>query len=198
MVLFLPYPLIMTSVITTSITIERIPKNNLPAYNANMPQLSTLPTNARFRVHGKPFTKLAVLAWDTLRENPDHDLYGVDPQIAPRADAVHCVSEYGVIVLMRPDADVEQLPRASEYAYRVTVDIAHREIPVVLGADTLDAVRHLVRMIGMTYPSLSRVLVAIECEGQHINADGTACREQGKGLQWRAVECRVAVGPVNV
>ena len=158
-----------------------------------MPALSILPTNARFLAHGKPFTKLTVLAWDALRENPDHDLYGVDPQISPRADAVHCVGEDGILVLMRPDVDVEPLAAASEFAYRVTVESkGYREES---GWDTLDAVRVFIRSFGMTFHGLR---VAIEFGGQHINADGSLCKEQAKGLQFRSVECRVAVGSVNV
>ena len=195
--LFQPYPHIITSVITTSTLGNRILKNNLSTYNVTMPQLSTLPTNTRFRVYAHTYTKLAVLNWDATRDNHDHDLYGVDPQIAPRADAVHCVGEDGVLVLMRPDADVEPLPAASEYAYRVTVGTwGTFGSSAVFGAISIDDVRSLIRSIGIA--TVGDLLVAIECEGQHINADGKPCQEQGKGLQWRAVECRVAVGPVNV
>ena len=162
-----------------------------------MPQLSTLPTNSRFRAHGKPFTKLAVLAWDALRDNPDHDLFGVDPQIAPRPDAVHVVSDDGLLVLMRPDVDVEPLPAASEYAYRVTVGTwGTFGSSAVFGAISIDDVRSLIRSIGIA--TVGDLLVAIEHDGKHINADGTLCREQGNGLQWRAVEARVQIGSVSL
>jgi hypothetical protein len=99
--------------------------------------------------------------------------------------------------LMQPGDLVEPLPPippVSEYAYRVTVERSGEQ-ETVYGVDMIELVQRLIRMIGITTPG---VRIAIEHAGQHINADGTLCREQGKGLQFRACEVRVAIGSVNV
>jgi hypothetical protein len=159
--------------------------------------LSTLPTGTRFHAHSEPdaYTKLATLNWDALRDSESHDLYGVDPQVAERPDAVYCVRDGGVLVLMLPDAMVEPTPPVSEYAYRVTWEAKGKG--GVCGWESLAHVREYIRVLGMANAG-SECRVAIEHAGRHINADGTDCREQGKGLQWRNIEARVNCGSVVV
>jgi hypothetical protein len=171
---------------------------DMPVAGTMTVPLSTLPTGTRFHAHSEPdaYTKLATLNWDALRDSESHDLYGVDPQVAERPDAVYCVRDGGVLVLMLPDAMVEPLPPippVSEYAYRVTTEGpgGRRTYGVLM----LETVQTLIRTLGMT---TTGIRVAIEHEGRHINADGTLCKEQGKGLQWRNVQARVAIGSVNV
>lgn len=84
----------------------------------------------------------------------------------------------------------------SMYRVAVVIDDASS---VMLGAETLDGVRILIRAVALANVG-RRVLVAIydpvRCEW--LNADGTACKEQDSGPQYRDVEVRVMVGSVAV
>ena len=147
--------------------------------------LSTLPTNARFKTANGERRKLSATSWDKLRDNPDHWLNGINPQVERRADVEYVVDGEGVLSLMPPDTLVEPVPEpppVSEYAYRVTV--ADMDSRWSYGANTISDVHDLIRMIGLTK---SETAVAIEYGTVHINADGSLCREQGKGLQFRSV-----------
>lgn len=160
-----------------------------------MTPLSTLPTGTRFTTPaGGTYIRLTATAWNQLRENPDHWLHGISPQVERRSDVIYVADADGVLSLMQPDTMVEPLPAAwPSHRYRVTVEQPGKRD--TYGVDMLDTVRSLIRALGMTTAGLT---VAIECEGQHINADGTPCREQGKGLQFRAVESRVMIGSINL
>jgi hypothetical protein len=162
--------------------------------------LSTLPTGAKFRSPwegGYVYIRLEPTAWDIHRDDPSHWLNGISPQVERRTDVVYvmdCERTPGVLMLMKPDDLVEPLPPiapVSEYAYRVTVET--EGLRETSGWSTLEGVRGLIRAVGLTQ---SAVRVAIEHNGVHIGADGVPCKEQGKGLQFRNVECRVNVGSV--
>jgi hypothetical protein len=162
--------------------------------------LSTLPTGTRFRSPwegGNTYVRLDPTGWDRLRDNPSHWLHGINPQIERRDDVIYvmdCERTPGVLSLMKPDDLVEPLPPiVPGMAYRVTA--AGPVFSRVYGADKIEDVQAIIRMIGLT---TNGYRVAIEHAGQHINADGTPCKEQGKGLQWRNVEARIAIGSVNV
>lgn len=157
--------------------------------------LSTLPTGQRFRTADGVYTRCEPSAWDKLRENPDHWLHGISPQVERREDVIYCVQvepSPGVLVLMQPTSEVEPVAAWEGQRYRVKVNTDW-----IFGADTIEAVQKLIRMIALTSTG-GTLLVAIQDAGTHINADGTPCKEQGKGLQYRAVEVRVMVGSVAV
>jgi hypothetical protein len=70
---------------------------------------------------------------------------------------------------------------------------------IVLGAENIDGVRSILRAFGLTQEG-RRVLCSVydPTRGNWLNADGTLCREQDAGPQFRHVETRVQVADVAI
>jgi hypothetical protein len=83
--------------------------------------------------------------------------------------------------------------------YRVAFIIDDRA-PLVAGAETMDGVRVIIVAVAKANAS-KKVLVCIsEPAGafRWLNADGTPCKDQDSGPQYRACECRIVVGSITL
>lgn len=83
--------------------------------------------------------------------------------------------------------------------YRVVFAIDGGD-PIVLGAETMDGVRVIISAVARANAG-RRVIVAIsEPAGAYrwLNADGSPCKDQDSGPQFRAAETRVMVGSVGL
>lgn len=72
--------------------------------------------------------------------------------------------------------------------------------PLVLGAETMDGIRVIIAAVAKANAG-RRVIVAIsEPAGAYrwLNADGSPCKDQDSGPQFRAAECRVNVGSITL